>query len=121
MTCTGTVINSTHPSMPRSPEFFGFTVPFIFSTMASLANSCGSIDSSSCRLSQPTTLAGPPSRLATTSHALLEMSMPIHLRFSSLEDDSVVPQPQNGSSTTSSSRLLELMIFLSTAMGFCVG
>ena len=49
------------------------------------------------------------------------MSMPIHLRFRRSATAIAVPQPQNGSRTTSPSLLDARMMRSSSASGFWVG
>ena len=49
------------------------------------------------------------------------MSMPIQRRPSFCAAATVVPQPQNGSSTTSPGLLVAGMMRSSSATGFCVG
>ena len=49
------------------------------------------------------------------------MSMPIHCRPNFCAAWTAVPQPQNGSRTTSPGLLLALMMRSNKASGFCVG
>ena len=48
-------------------------------------------------------------------------SMPIHLRFSFSAATTAVPQPQNGSRTTSPSLLEAWITRSNSSSGFCVG
>ena len=139
LTCDTTSMNTPlrignlpRPSMPLSSRCFLFASIPSTKDAAHLSNLKGLISASSLASSA---VLGLPMystsaqrlekcsfrRVSITLQAFTHTSMPIHWRPSSCAACIVVPQPQNGSSTTSPGLELALITLSSSGNGFSVG